>query len=181
MAEQRLLDGGTPIGTVIPLQGETSGIRAAGITFPRGGGILSLGAARRPRPGTFPFYPEMLLKMDMNAGHIDVRHVDARDVYVWHVEVRDAVVADVADVAEDVERCAVDGSRAGLGIRWTRDEGGENRRCGGESGRENRCEIGSPNPHGSHPFRRAELDQRKSNSTSGAWVYWQRVLRSTKG
>ena len=57
---------------------------------------------------------------------------------VWHVEVRDVIV-DVAGHARDVEvikGCVMDGSRAELDIRWTRDEGGKNRRCGGERSRE---------------------------------------------
>jgi hypothetical protein len=89
----------------------------------------------------------------VDVGQVDVWHVDVRDVDdVWHVDVRDAKV-DVAGHARDVpviQGCVVDGSRAELDMRWTRDEGGKNRRCGGGSGRE-RCEIGAPNSHGSHP------------------------------
>src|SRR5271166_3634906 len=71
---------------------------------------------------------------DKKTGRVEVGQVD-----VWHVDVRDVI-----------EGCVVDGSRAELDMRWTRDEGGKNRRCGGGSGRE-RCEIGAPNSHGSRP------------------------------
>src|SRR5271166_4093434 len=80
------------------------------------------------------------------------RPTDVPWVDVGQVDVRDVKV-DVAGHARDVqviEGCVVDGSRAELDIRWTRDDGGKNRRCGGGSGRE-RCEIGAPNSHGSHP------------------------------
>ena len=67
----------------------------------------------------------------VDVGHVDVRHVDVRDVYVpWHVDVRDVAAVEVADI---VEGCVVDESRAELDIRWIRDGGGKNRRCGGES------------------------------------------------
>jgi hypothetical protein len=63
----------------------------------------------------------------VDVGQVDVWHVDVRDVdHVWRVEVRDAKV-DVAGHTRDVqviEGCVVDGSRAELDMRWTRDEGG---------------------------------------------------------
>jgi hypothetical protein len=77
----------------------------------------------------------------VDVGQVDVWHFDVRDVdNVWHVDVRDVKV-DVAGHARDVqviEGCVVDASRAELDMRWTRDDGGKNRRCGGGSSRE-RC------------------------------------------
>ena len=119
----------------------------------------------------------------VDVGQVDVRHVDVRDDVVDLVEVRDVIV-DVAGHARDVDvikGCVMDGRRAELDIRWTRDQGGKNRRCGGGSGRENRCEIDPFNSHGSRPSDGPKLDQRNWNCAPGAWVYWQRALKSTKG
>src|SRR5271166_825937 len=92
-------------------------------------------------------------KLIITAGHPHDKktgRVDAAQVDVWHVDVRDVDHFWLVDVRDFIEGCVVDGSRAELDMRWTRDEGGKNRRCGGGSGRE-RCEIGAPNPHGSRP------------------------------
>lgn len=73
--------------------------------------------------------------------------VDVGQVDVWHIDVRDAVV-DVAALARDVEvieGCVMDGSRAELDVRLTRDGGGKNGRCGDGGCREKRWEIGEAN------------------------------------
>jgi len=95
----------------------------------------------------------------VDIGHVHVRHVDVRDVYVpRHVDVRDVEVAEIADA---VEGRVLDGSRAELDIRWIRDGGGKNRRCGGESCREKRCEIGASNLHGKSSFRQGQAGSKK--------------------